>query len=445
MHAQNPKRPVVGVMSPFPVLGRAPSPQTGSSGAAAWYLFTELNKDYTLTELPTDLKEIPDGLDALLVVHPHDFDRRTLEAIDDYLVKGGRMAVFVDPMSAYALASAQKDYTYVNMTDSTLEPLLTKWGVAYSPSRLAADMNFKYDQLDRNGVRRTIPTALLINEAGIDRGNPVTGGLTSLRMNYAGFFDLRNPARTLTFEPLVYTTDYSMPADVADQPEKILADFAAPGKHSGDKLDLLMHITGQFPSAYDPEKTGGRPGEVYLFGDADMLFHDACVAQAKDEFGQTIVVRSNDNITLMENVVESLCGGGRLSSLRSRVPMSRPLTRINESQMRADLAFKDRILALAEESMRLEDRVESIRKQLIVSGGAARLTQDQRDLLNTYEQKDAALKREIREIRLQLRQDLDRINNTVRLINIVLIPAFVILCGIAWSIARKLKWKRHIS
>ena len=125
--------------------------------------------------------------------------------------------------------------------------------------------------------------------------------------------------------------------------------------------------------------------------------------------------------------------------------MSRPLTRINESQMRADLAFKDRILALAEESMRLEDRVESIRKQLIVSGGAARLTQEQRELLNTYEQKDAALKREIREIRLQLRQDLDRINNTVRLINIVLIPAFVILCGILWSIARKLKWKRHIS
>ena len=445
MHAQNPKRPVVGVMSPFPVLGRAPSPQTGSSGAAAWYLFTELNKDYTLTEIPTDLKEIPDGLDALLVVHPHEFDRRTLEAIDNYLVNGGRMAVFVDPLSAYALASAQKDYTYVNMTDSTLEPLLKKWGVAYSPSRLAADMNFKYDQLDRNGVRRTIPTALLINEAGIDRGNPVTGGLTSLRMNYAGFFDLKNPARTLTFEPLVYTTDYSMVADVADQPEKILADFAAPGKHSGEKLNLLMHITGQFPSAYDSEENDAKPGEVYLFGDADMLFHDACVAQAKDEFGQTIVVRSNDNITLMENVVESLCGGGRLSSLRSRIPMSRPLTRINESQMRADLAFKDRILALAEESMRLEDRVESIRKQLIVSGGAARLTQNQRDLLNTYEQKDAALKREIREIRLQLRQDLDRINNTVRLINIVLIPAFVILCGIVWSIARKLKWKRHIS
>jgi ABC-type uncharacterized transport system involved in gliding motility auxiliary subunit len=307
-------------------------------------------------------------------------------------------------------------------------------------------MNFKYDQLDKSGVRRTIPTALLITEAGIDRGNPVTGGLTSLRMNYAGFFDLRNPPRSLTFEPLVYTTDYSMVADVADQPEKILADFAAPGKHSGEKLNLLMHITGQFPSAYDSEGAeAGKPGEVYLFGDSDMLFHDACVAQAKDEFGQTIVVRSNDNITLMENVVESLCGGGRLSSLRSRIPMSRPLTRINESQMRADLAFKDRILALAEESMRLEDRVESIRKQLIVSGGAARLTQDQRDLLNTYEQKDAALKREIREIRLQLRQDLDRINNTVRLINIVLIPALVILCGIVWSIARKLKWKRHIS
>ena len=445
MHAQNPKRPTVGVMSPFPVLGRSPSPQTGSSGAAAWYLFTELNKDYTLVTVPTDVKAIPDGLDALLVIHPHDFDRRTLEAIDAYLVKGGRLAVFADPLSAYALASAQKDYSYVNMTDSTLEPLLTKWGIAYSPSRLAADMNFKYDQLDKSGVRRTIPTALCITEAGIDRGSPITGGLTSLRMNYAGFFSLRNPASGLSFEPLVFTTDYSMPADVTAQPEEILAGFAAPGRgEEGQKLDLLMHITGRFPSAYGLEDAG-QPGEVYLFGDSDMLFHDACVAQSKDEFGQTIVVRINDNITLMENVVESLCGGGRLSSLRSRIPMSRPLTRINESQMRADLAFKDRILALAEESMRLEQRVESIRKQLIVSGGAARLTQEQRDLLNTYEQKDATLKREIREIRLRLRQDLDRINNTVRLINIILIPAFVILCGIAWSVARKLKWKRHIS
>ncbi|MBR4255456.1 MAG: Gldg family protein [Lentisphaeria bacterium] len=444
LHVQDPKRPVVGVISPFPVLGRAPSPQTGSAGAAAWYLFTELNKDYTLKEVPTDIGKIPDELDALLVVHPHDFDRRTLEAIDAYLVNGGRLAVFVDPLSAYALASAQKDYSYVNMTDSTLEPLLTAWGVSYSPSRLAADMNFKYDQLDKSGVRRTIPTALCITEAGIGRGNPVTGGLTSLRMNYAGFFSLRNPPPSLAFEPLVYTTDYCMPADVADQPEQILADFPPPGQGSGGKLDLLMHITGQFPSAYG-RKDAGKPGEVYLFGDADMLFHDACVAQAKDEFGQTIVVRSNDNITLMENVVESLCGGGRLSSLRSRIPMSRPLTRIIESQMRADLAFKDRILALAEESIRLEQRVESIRKQLIVSGGTARLTQEQRDLLNTYEQKDAALKREIREIRLQLRQDLDRINNTVRLINIFLIPAFVVLCGIAWSTARKLKWKRHIS
>lgn len=445
MHVQNPKRPVVGVMSPFPVLGRAPSPQTGASGAPAWHLFTELDKDYTLKTVPTDVKEIPDGLDALLVVHPHDFDPRTLAAIDAYLAKGGRLAVFVDPLSAYALASAQKDFSYVNMTDSTLEPLLTKWGVAYSPARLAADMNFKYDQLDKSGVRRTIPTALLITEAGIDRGSPITGGLTSLRMNYAGFFSPRNPPKDLKFEPLVYTTEYSMPADVEDQPEKILADFAAPGSHEGEKLTLLMHITGLFPSAYGndgPEER--KPGEVYLFGDADMLFHDACVAQTKDEFGQTIVVRINDNITLMENVLESLCGGGRLSSLRSRVPMSRPLTRINESQLRADLAFKDRILDLAEESMRLEQRVDSIRKQLIVSGGAARLTQEQRDLLNTYERKDAALKREIREIRLRLRQDLDHINNMVRFVNIILIPAFVVLCGILWSVVRKLKWRRRI-
>ena len=445
MHVQNPKRPVVGVLSAFPVLGQAPSPQTGARGSAPWYLFTELGKDYELKPISPDETKI-EGVDALLVVHPAGFDRQTLEAIDAYLVNGGRMAVFVDPRSSYAESQVRNRQTvsYLSLIESTLEPLLKKWGVSYSTSLLAADMNFKLDVLDSKGIRQTIPTALCITEAGIDRGSPITGGLTSLRMNFAGFFSAKPTPGGLSFEPLVYTTKYSMPADVSDPAEKVLADFSAPGKDSdgGENLTLLLHIRGQFPSAYGQDGAG-KSGEVYLFGDADMLFHDACVTQSKDEFGQTIVVRSNDNIALIENVVESLCGDGRLSALRSRVPMSRPLTRIDESMRNADLEFKDKALKLAEESMVLEQRVESIRKQMIMSGAEeAQLTPEQQNLLKSYELKDAELKRELRKIRLGLRQDLDRINNTVRLINIILIPAFIILLGIFWSVARKLKWTR---
>ena len=445
MHVQNPKRPVVGVLSSLPVLGQAPSPQTGARGSAPWYLFTELGKDYELKPVSPDETKI-DGIDALLVVHPAGFDRQTLEAIDAYLVNGGRMAVFVDPRSSYAESQVRNRQTvsYLDLIESTLEPLLKKWGVSYSTSLLAADMNFKLDVLDSKGIRQAIPTALCITEAGIDRGSTITGGLTSLRMNFAGFFSAKPTQDGLSFEPLVYTTKYSMAADVSDPAEKVLADFSAPGQGSddGENLTLLLHITGRFPSAYGHEGSG-KPGEVYLFGDADMLFHDACVTQSKDEFGQTIVVRSNDNITLIENVVESLCGDGRLSALRSRVPMSRPLTRIDESMRNADLEFKDKALKLAEESMALEQRVESIRKQMIMSGAdEAQLTPDQQNLLKSYELKDTELKRELRKIRLGLRQDLDRINNTVRLINIILIPSFIVLLGILWSIARKLKWNR---
>ena len=451
IRVQNPERPRIGVLSAFPVLGQAPSPQTGVRGSARWYLFTELEKDYELVSVSPDVKEIPNDLKALLVVHPAGFDRQTLEAIDAYLVNGGRMAVFVDPRSAYAESQVRNKQTvsYLDLIESTLDPLLKKWGVSYSTALLAADMNFKLDVLDSKGIRQTIPTALCITKAGINGSSPITAGLTSLRMNFAGFFSYPgNETKTLlTFTPLVCTTEYSMEASALDPAEKILADFSAPGQDSGSgkKLTLILHIEGVFPSAYG-NKVSGKPGEVYLFGDSDMLFHDACVTQSKDEFGQTIVVRSNDNISLVENVVEALCGDGRLSALRSRVPMSRPLTRIEESMRNADLAFKDRALKLAEESMALEKNVESIRKQMIMSGAdEAQLTPEQRNLLKSYELKDAELKRELRKIRLDLRQDLDRINNTVRLINIILIPALVVLLGIAWSIVRKLKWRRHVS
>lgn len=447
MTVQNPKRPVIGVMSLFPVLGREPSPQTGKSGASAWYIFTELNKDYTLAEVPMEIKEIPESLDVLMLIHPFGIGQETLSAIDRYLVNGGHLAVFVDPMSSYAIAQArsQKDLTMIDKLESSLEPLISAWGLQYASDKLAADMNFKFDQLDSNGIRRTIPTALCITADGMNSVNPVTAGLTSLRMNYSGFFT-KNPKSevVLDAEPLITTTNYSAIADSSALPEETIAAFSTKNAQDGEKLPLMWHLRGHFPSAFDHvAKEDAEPGEVFLFGDSDMLFHDACVAQSTDEFGQKIIVRKNDNITLIENVLETLCGKGRLAGLRSRVPMSRPLTKINESRTRADLEFKDRILAIVEESTLLQKQVESIRRQLIASGGNAQLTSAQQNLLSTYAQKDASCKREIRELRLRLRQDIDRINNTARLINIVVVPAFVILCGILWGILRKMKWRRH--
>lgn len=445
LSVQTDRKPLVGVMSLFPVLGRAPSPQSGQSGAAAWYLFTELNKDYRLASVPMEIKEIPQELDALMIVHPHGIGQETLSAIDKYLVNGGHLAVFVDPLSAYALAAAQtqKDVEMMNRLDSNIDPLISTWGLKYSPEKLAADMNFKYDQIDKNGVRRTIPTALCITSEGIGKDSPVTAALTALRMNYTGFFELATIPAALTAEPLVTTTKYSAVARADEQPEKVLALFEQEDAENGEKIPLVWHLRGHFPSAFDNVPSeNAQPGAVFLFGDADMLFHDACVAQSKDEFGQNIVTRINDNISLIENVLESLCGGERLAGLRSRVPMSRPLTRINESRMKADLEFKDRILAVVEESQRLQNQVESIRRQLIASGGNAKLTAAQENLLATYARKDAESKREIRDLRLRLRQDIDRINNTVRLIHIVLVPFFVILAGILWGILRKLRWRR---
>lgn len=437
----NNKRSKVGVISLFSVLGRTPSPQTGVQGAPAWYIFTELNKDYDLVSVPLDGTEIPAGLDALMIVHPFGLTDNMLSAIDKYLVNGGKLAIFVDPLSSYALASAQsqRDYSMIDKLQSTLEPLLTTWGIQYNPGLLAADMNFKYDQYDKNGIRRTIPTALCITSQGINASNPITASLTALRMNYSGFFQSDKLADGLADETLVFTTSYSAVANSDDIPEKVLALFSVENAEKGEKLALMKLIRGYFPSAYKNIPADNvEPGVVFLSGDADMLFHDACVVQTLDQFGQSIVSRINDNITLIENVLDSLCGDRQLFALRSRVPMSRPLTKINESKMRADLEFKDKILAIAEESTRLERQVESLRKQLIASGGKARLSQDQQNLLASYAQKSAACKRQIRDLRLRLREDIDHINNMVRLINIVLVPGCVVLLAFLWIFGRKM-------
>ncbi|MBO4491366.1 MAG: Gldg family protein [Lentisphaeria bacterium] len=432
------KRKVVGLMSEFPLLGRMPEPQHGISAFPAWHIFREVSGDYDFAEIPLDTPAIPEGVDVLLVVHPVSIGKRGENAIRQYLARGGRALVFLDPRSSFAEASARKDYSMMDKVRSDLPELLPEWGFTYDPESMAADLVFKLDRVGSSGVRQTVPSALRITREGIARLPDCTARLLSVWMNYAGVPELTDPRDGLTYELLLHTSKKACTVPVSARQEQVFADFKNTER---DPLPLAWHISGMFPASKTESGAASgmekKTGEVWLFLDMDMLFHDACVIQTQDDFGQRLLLRCSDNITLFQNMLEAAAGLESLAELRSRVPMNRPMRAIREAREKAELQFRDGILSLMREYEKESRTVDTIRRTMLANPGRVQLTPVQEKLLLTHARREAEFKREIKEFRGRLKTELDAISADARRLNIVIMPAAAALLGLLWGLFRK--------
>lgn len=437
------KRKLIALMSEFPLLGRMPEPQHGISAFPAWHIFREVSGDYDFAEIPLDAPAIPENVDVLLIVHPVSIGKRGEDAVRQYLANGGRAVIFLDPRSSFAEASARKDYSMMDKIRSDMPDLLSEWGFTYDPESMAADLIFKLDRISSLGVRQTVPSALRITREGIAREPDCTARLNNIWMNYAGVPELTERKPGLTYEILLHTSKKACTVPVTARQEQVFADFR---NEEREPLPLAWHISGVFPGGKTSTKAGSenkKTGEVWLFLDTDMLFHDACVVQTQDDFGQRLLLRCSDNITLFQNVLEAAAGLESLAELRSRVPMNRPMRKIREAREKAELQFRDGILSLMREYEKESRRVETIRRTMLANPGRVQLTPAQEELLRTHARREAEFKREVKEFRAKLKTELDAISADARWVNIVVMPAAAALLGLFWGVSRKGVWRRR--
>ena len=439
---------MIGVMSVFPLLGRKPEPQRGIPAFASWHFFREIARDFRFAEVPMDIPAIPDELDVLMIVHPVGITKRAEYAIDQYLLRGGKVLVFVDPRSVFAEASARRDYSMMEKVRSDLPELFHAWGVRYDPETMAADLTFKYDNLSSSGLRQVLPSALRLTSDGISRTDPLTEKLTSVWMNFAGFLDAEELKDAPAREKILYSSTHAQSVPVSARQEQVFAEFPST---EVEPRALALRLSGMFRTAFPegaPDAVSGeknprltesaKPSEVWIFGDSDMLFHDTCVRQVKDDLGETILLRCSDNMTLIQNVLEHLAGEPSLAELRSRVPMNRPMEAIRAGQEKAEIAFRDRTMALMSAFTAESKKVETLRRMLIANPGRVRLTEEQQNLLDSFAHREAEMKREIRVYRNQLKQELYAIGFSARVWNILAVPSAAAVLGLLWSLLRRI-------
>jgi ABC-type uncharacterized transport system involved in gliding motility auxiliary subunit len=431
----NPERPKIGLMAGLPVLGERFNPFTRQS-SEPWVLASELKRDFDVKEVPISAKEIDKDINVLLLIHPRDAQPQTEYALDQFVLRGGKLIAFVDPY-AYFDQNPTMPGVPPEPSSSTLPTLFKAWGVTMDPGKVVSDVVF-----GSGGGQRYTPTVLSLNRTAFSRDDIVTGQIESLLYAFGGAFDVK-PQEGLRVTELVKSSPNSMLVDNANAAKS--GDEATKAfKPSGKSMPLALRLTGKFKTAFpDGLKEADKPapntpalrestGEnsVILVADVDLLADGAAV-DVQEVFGRKIVVPSNGNLAFAMGMVEQFAAGDEFISLRSRTGAFRPLTVVRELEAEAQKQYFGKIQALEEEVQKTTAKLQELQKSQGPAGKSAQLlSPEQQAELERFRKTVAEARLQLKEVRKNLRQDAESLVFWTKVANIVLMPLLVALIGL---------------
>ncbi len=444
------KKQQIGVISPLTIV---PDPN-GRNTSAPLHFAQGLADDYELREIAYNTNNpIPEDIDALLVFHPVKIPENTLYAIDQFIMRGGKVIAFIDPRLLHRLSGNPVEQQ--ERLSSDLALLTQAWGVDFDSTKTVGDMDYKFIPKALNGEMRVLPRLLSIPAGGINPETPMTSGqLSGIHLYHPGALIVRNPRTGITYTPLVHS---SVNAGLFDRnlgDEDVVLLFSKPGaekdykKDLPEELPLVLHMAGSFPSAFKTapatfsaagakhfSASKGEP-EVVLFADSDMLFRDAIVRVELDANRQQREISNNDNMTLLLNVLEHLSGESNLAQLRTRKKMSRPLTKLQEERAKIEEEYTERINKEARSYQEYNRLAEQIRQKIVRFGNRANLTEQEKVILGDQIRREEQFKRKVQESNSRLKERLKEITNRAKLVNIALLPALVLLFGLLLAVLK---------
>jgi len=451
-----PEKPVLGVMSSLSVLGEPQNPmmmmQRRQQQNQGWAAFQELRKDYTVREIKTDAAEIESDVKALIVLHPKDLSDKTLFAIDQFVLRGGRLIVCVDPFSiADFEANQQQNPMMMQMGGggqagpSTLGKLFDAWGITFDTAKIVADMSCSTKLNGGNGRVEDNPAFLSLGQVNMAKDDLLTAQLSSVMLPFAGAFSA-NTSKEITFTPLITTSKEN--ACLVDQMNAQfgMSAMRAQLKPDGVRRVLAARLQGTFKTAFPNGVEGGATNAapntltsgtstVMLFGDADFLNDRFCVQVMNSLFGN-IAQPINDNLTLFGNTVEQFAGREELIGVRSRGQFNRPFAKVDALEVKAMKqwqAEEERLEAALKET---QERLTGL-QQKKTGNDRLILSKEQQAELEQFRKTQADTRKQLKEVRKNLNKEIESLGLTLKVVNIGLIPLLVIGFGLYRGIRRR--------
>ena len=429
----------------------------GQPPAQKWVFLNELEKSVEVESLPLTTEEIPDGISLLIVLHPRGFSSRLRYAIDQYMLRGGRLVVLLDPNARIDMTSPENQFGQQPQLSSNLPELLKAWGVEYDQNKVAGDRLHATQVNTGKGVI-SFPLWLTFRTKSLDQEHPITAQLENLLFVEAGSFKKASDSK-LEFTPLLSLSEQSGLLDAFQlrftEPEQLSRDL----KVDNETKAVMAISAGIFKSAFPegqprkenkaqeaPATDGGIEKEIalkythlkeaternsiLLFSDVDFL-SDQFSVQKMNFMGQSIIQPTNDNLNLMLNAAEHLSGNEALMSIRSRGRFSRPFTRLLAMQNQAQLLHQAKEKQLLSQLDEVQQRLNRLLEGASEQGQKEVILSPEVQLeIQQFREEERQARRNLREVRKILRQDIEQLGHGLLLLNMLLVPLIVGIIGV---------------
>lgn len=456
-----PEKPVVGIMSPLPVFGMPSNPmmaRMGQQGEQPWTIVNELKNDFKVKRVAMDVDKIDDDVKVLVVIHPRDITDKAQYALDQFVLRGGKMIAFLDPLPALIDTKEQNQmFGAIPNTGSNLDKLLKAWGLTFESGKVVADMKYMLKVGGRNGQPTDAPAILGLSKQALNNDDIVTSQIADAWLPFAGEFS-GTPADGLKEIVLLKSTKDSQIVDgfMANLAgENILKEF----KPSGKEYALAVRLTGKFKTAFpsgkpeekkDEEKKDGdkKPEEkaaekktddslkeskennsVILVGDADMLSDRVALQPVQSIFG-TYYQPANGNLNFCQNAVEQMTGDDNLINVRSRATTDRPLTKIRDMESAAQQRFQSEIKQLEDSGQEAQRKINELQQAKKDKDQRFILSPEQQAELTKLRQQEAETRKHLKQVQKDLHKEVVSLQTRVKWINILAVPVAVAASGV---------------
>ena len=459
----NPNRRIVGLYTDLPMFGTFnPLAKTQDAAAAPpWAVYNQMKEFFEVKRIHEKTSSLPEGLELLMLVHPKKIPERLLYMIDQFVLKGGKLLVFIDPNSETESFSPNTNQVKESDNNSNLNELLDKWGVELVENKVVGDLlsarRVQIGASDQPSVTDYIAW-LDIKKDHMDDTHQATSKVQRLTFATSGFLKNNEKNNNISFRRLVWSTTQSMQIDVADvkftpNPTNLLRNFVP----SNEELTLAAEIKGNFSSNFPdgPPDTNIKndfdknkhinesikPTTLVILADTDMLYDEYWLKY--EQSGEVLPIANNADFTV--NLLEYLNGTEDLIGLRGKGVSSLPFVKVEKIQKEAEQKFRSKEQELLEKLNNYQSKLENIQKGSVEDGGKTLLTEKETLEIDKFREEMIFVRSELRKVQNALRKDIEKLDSILKFFNIFFVPILLIIISLVLGfIGRRKRYQKHI-
>jgi ABC-type uncharacterized transport system involved in gliding motility auxiliary subunit len=487
----NPKKRVVGLISSLPLDGGMnPMAMMGGERTLPPQMIMEQIRDFfEVKTLPQDLKEIPATVDVLMIVQPDQLTAEAAYAIDQYVLGGGKVLAFVDPVAESAARGGPMGMGAAPPSAEFIK-LLKAWGVEFDPSKVVGDIATARRVQFGGGARPVVTEYVAwlgLDQSSIDQKDVLSGGIERLNLASAGSLSKVDGASTQV-TPILLTSPQAMqiPAEklqMVPDPVGLLRAY----KPEGKPLMLAVRIAGQANSAFpagaplppqkpDAKAGGDKPKEAaktdtpageapksaeakpdappqalpssatakphtasgrvnaIVIADTDLL-SDQFWVDVREFLGQQVAIPSASNAAFVVNALDNLSGSESLIALRGRGTDNRPFQLVDELRRDAERRYREKEQTLTAKLKEVQDQLAKLENA--GEGNSVIVSESDRQAIERFRADMLSVRRELREVKRALREDIDNVDGWLKFANIALVPLLIGVGGVGWAALRR--------